>query len=199
MIKQEVDAIRESGYVDERVPIAVLEMFKKSETKNVSTFTDSYHDVYAGIVAGAKGIMVYSYAHRREVPGTYDGYKKAAGEINGEEKLGEAILFGSNFGGIKLEVLSGPAIIPKFFDRKNEEFQIPSVNFIAKEYDEKIWLIAVNSSTEKISVEFRGFPKQTGILEEPFEKREISFEDNGNFKQDFEPLAVHIYRQSCKN
>ncbi|MDO9529645.1 MAG: hypothetical protein Q7J27_10870 [Syntrophales bacterium] len=191
VIQQEVKAIKESGVSNRmKVPIAFLQLSPGDGIP--PTFTEIYYDIYASIIAGAKGVVAYYLHHSREVLGAYDAYAKAAKELAGEAPLGSAVLFGKNYPGISIKILSGPEIVTFLVNRNREEFQCPSINFSAKEHDGRFWLIAVNSSNEKVAAEFRGFPGRSETLKVSFEKREITLK-NGSFREDFEPLAVHIY------
>ena len=78
----------------EKTPVAVLELFYPTEDIKGWKLIEpegSYHDFWQAIVSGAKGIMIYSYFHRQDLPefeAVWQMLNKAASQISGTENLG---------------------------------------------------------------------------------------------------------------
>lgn len=99
------------------------------------------HDVYAGLAAGAKGVLIWSLFPRREVRRTwwlwYDAYAACGRELAGE--LGQALLFGEPRADLRV---SGPA----------------SVSRRELAYGSSRWLLLVQSDRMPAALTVTGFP-----------------------------------------
>ncbi|MDO9565904.1 MAG: hypothetical protein Q7J15_04110, partial [Candidatus Desulfaltia sp.] len=108
---QDTAAIQKANISDRpKAVISFLQMFLEDQKLGLGfgkapTFKDIYHDIYASIAAGAKGVIAYHLSYSYQVPGVYDAFKKAAGEITGSGGLGEVILSGKDFNKVKLKII----------------------------------------------------------------------------------------------
>lgn len=73
------------------------------------------HDVYLGLVSGAKGVLIWSLFPRREVKRTwqlwYDAYAQCGRELGPERGLGEVFLFGERRTDLAVALTAGAAEI----------------------------------------------------------------------------------------
>lgn len=188
-----------------RMPMAVLELFSefpKYQPDLRLNARKAYHDTYASIVAGAKGIFVFSHFHRVRTDGAYDGFKQAAGEI--AAGLGEIIVAGAPRDGVSVEIVQGPVEIPADIPQLTDDSypagpaptMRPSVRFAVWDHAGMTTLIAVNSANVPVHARVRLPYPALASVECPYEKRTVKA-DAGVFEDNFEPLAVHIYRTPC--
>jgi hypothetical protein len=193
----------------EKVPIGIPMLFYDPALMDLITPVEAYHDFYSCLAAGAKGILVFSYWHKRDqgmLQPTYDAYAKAAGEVSGPAGLGQALLFGTDVP-VTCEVTAGAARTWTFRPYGAEEdISYPSVNVLAKAYEGKLYLIAVNSAEGDGSVKARvgGLPATLKAVTTPFEQqldgkqkptgqqRQLAVTD-GQFDDSFGWLGVHVY------
>lgn len=99
------------------------------------------HDVYAGLAAGAKGVLIWSLFKRPQVARTwalwYEAYARCARELAGP--LGEALLFGEPRSQLRVQAP-------------------PGVSRRELAYGRSRWLLLVQSGREPAAVRVRGFP-----------------------------------------
>lgn len=94
----------------DQTPWAVLEMFEEpSEPSSIRAWVR--HDVYASLVAGARGVLVFSGWPRSGFP-AYEAYLSAylevATELNGPLSLATPLLRGAPARPLEFEVVGGP-------------------------------------------------------------------------------------------
>jgi hypothetical protein len=200
-IEQEVQAIEMNGNPADQFPIGVLLMFPWPDGPTM-TGADAYHDTYLSIVSGAKAIMVYGDYYRNAVdPGIYQSYKKAAQELNGSTRLGEAFLFGTPFqGALRANITSGPLKSQQFTDVLLDEtqgnvIQYDSISQRVMAYNDHIYLSAVNSAQAAVGATFPGVRANNGNddVDVLFESRTTTI-NNGAFSDGFSAIGVHNYR-----
>ena len=100
--EQVVAAAETSG----SLPVAVLLMYRDQESAAdvAAIHSRARHDVFLSLIAGAKGILVWSGTNtraglERDFQAFYDGYASAARDLNLEKNLAEVFLFGEDGGG----------------------------------------------------------------------------------------------------
>lgn len=191
----------------ERVPIGIPMLFYVPGAFDVISPVEAYHDFYSCLAAGARGILIFSYWHKRDadvLQKSYEAYAKAASEVSGPEGLGQALLFGED---VKLvpQVLDGPPQTYAFRPTGTDQtISYPSVNVRAKRHEGKLYIIAVNSSERAVQARVKGLPEGLTSLRLPFEKlldeskkptdqpRTVTV-TGGAFEDSFGWLGVHVY------
>lgn len=159
----------------EKTPIGIPMLFYDPGTMDLISPVEAYHDFYSCLAAGAKGILVFSYWHKRDqgmLQATYDAYARAASEVSGPAGLGQALLLGDDVP-VTCEVTEGPAPTMGFRPFGTEQdVSYPAVNALAKAYAGKLYLLAVNSeeSGQMLKVTFGGLPAGLAALTTPFEQ-----------------------------
>ncbi|MDO9556611.1 MAG: hypothetical protein Q7J82_03405, partial [Coriobacteriia bacterium] len=64
----------------------------------------------------------YHLSYSYQVPGVYDAFKKAAGEITGSGGLGEVILSGKDFNKVKLKIIADSHQGEHLFSSESERY-----------------------------------------------------------------------------
>ncbi|MGH8000300.1 MAG: hypothetical protein ACREPR_12930 [Brasilonema sp.] len=180
----------------EKTPLAILELFHE-DGKSIMTAQGAYHDFWQAIVSGAKGIFIFSYWHKRDHPAleaVWQMYNKAAKQITGPEKLGSAILYGKELRNVRFEISTGPKKTNEFkFYDMTKPVSFSSIDLLAKVWNNNIYVFAVNSAQQPVSVRLTGLPskaKQATIL---FENKIVPVTD-GALNTNFALLGVHIFK-----
>lgn len=204
-VESTIEAIKLAGarvgpdYLNgEKTPIGIPMLFCDLREMDVISPVEGYHDFYSCLAAGARGILLFSYWHKRDVAvleKTYDAYAKAASEVAGPEGLGEALLFGTEVA-LTCEVTSGPQRTCNFRPYAlKEDISYPSVNVLAKVYQGSLFVVAVNSNEHAVKVRISGLPEGLQTLGTPFETRETPLQlGGGAFEDSFGWLGVHLYK-----
>jgi len=215
-IETQIEAIERAGFTvgrdylhGQRVPIGVLMMFYEEGNFGVITAVEAYHDFYSAICAGARGIFIFSYWHKRDtapLQETYEAYAKAAGEISGPEQLGKVFLFGEPYSGAGFQVTSGPAMGAPFKPYGyDHELRYPSVNVRALKWNGDLYVLAVSSAEQGIKGHLTGLPEGATEAQALFETvktegaegttspRRLPITD-GALEDSFGWLGVHIYK-----
>jgi hypothetical protein len=201
-VEQEVEAIRQSG--SSAIPLALPEMFQQPDESELSLIPDWVrHDVYLGLVSGAKGVLVFSLRQRTEFPAWrayFDAYRQLGRELLKGEKLGQIFLFGEKRGELAVEIIKGPKTTSFVFPSANikEPIVYPSISWADIAHGNHRYLIAVNSSNEACTAIISGFPYDAVKAETLFESQPSFNIGEGEFETDFKPLEVKIYRFSRK-
>jgi hypothetical protein len=202
-VESEIAAIRKAGYKvgsdylnGEKTPIGIPMLFGNLERMDVITPVEAYHDFYSCIASGARGILIFSYWHKRDLPvleRTWEAYEKAASEITGEERLGEIVLFGEEVRRVRARVLKGPRTTPAFSPYGyRRDIRYASINVLAKRWQGCLYVIAVNSAERSVDavIEGLGGAEEAEVL---FEDRTVPLR-NGRLTDSFTWLGVHIYK-----
>ena len=180
----------------EKTPVAVLELFHDEEDP-LMTPQGAYHDFWQSIVSGAKGILIFSYWHKRDhqtLEKSWQMYNEAAARISGSEQLGSMILYGKEIDSIRFQILAGPKRTNQFaFYDMMKPISFPSLDLLAKAWNGNIYIIAVNSAEKAISARLIGLPKTTTQATVLFENQTVPALD-GVLNANFEPLGVHIFK-----
>jgi hypothetical protein len=180
-MEQEVEAIRQLR--GSRVPLLVPELCKDPEPALFNQIPAWVrHDVYCGLIHGAKGVVIWSLFKRAGVRQSYDiwyeAYAIVARQLTGERKLGEVFLFGEPRHDLKVKQLSGPATVTLADKKKTAEakslsareqagmsLRYPAVSWRELAHGTSRYLFVCNSSPEPVRVAVSGFPKSSAIEE----------------------------------
>lgn len=180
-MEQEVQAIRQLG--SHRTPLVVPELFKDPEPALFSQIPAWVrHDVYCGLIHGAKGVVIWSLFKRASVRESYDiwydAYATAARQLTGERKLGEVFLFGDPRHDLIVEQRSGSATVTLADETKTAEaeslsdreragmnLKYPALSWRELARNTSRYLFVCNSSPESVRVAVSGFPKASAVEE----------------------------------
>lgn len=230
-IERELEGIERAGFevgrdylAGEKTPIAVLQLFYQPDNMGVMAPIEAKHDFWASIAAGARGVLVFSYWHKRDgggmLEGTWDAYCEEAAKITGEERLGQVILFGEPHEDLGAAVVSGPRMSAPFIPYGyNHEIRYPSLTTRAWVHEGNLYIVAVNSSQRGLRAMLTGLPEgatEAVALFEEAEAQEANPEadqqaaegaeegagpaqrtvpiSGGMLQDSFGGLGVHIYR-----
>jgi hypothetical protein len=192
-MEQEKEAIKLVGR-ENITPILLPEMFQEPKAEELNLIPAWVrHDTYLGLISGAKGVIIFSLWPRAKFPShkTYlDAYCKVASEINGKANLGQVFLFGQPKSDLEMKITEGPATAScKFRIRKVETFTYPSITFANIAYGKDRYLIAVNSTKQKVKAEFSGFPKNAASYD-AVSGEKVAAPVDGKLALEFEPYEV---------
>jgi len=189
----------------QRTPIGIPMLFyAKDDSFDVITPVEAYHDFWSCIASGAKGIMVFSYWHKRDLgilQRTWEqGYKRAAANLMSDGKLDQAILFGEDVA-LEVEITKGSPRTVSFRPYGVEEdISYPSVNVVGKSYEGILYIVAVNSQERPVTAKISGLPAGVKEVQVLFESRPEDKGGNsvavadGAFEDSFGWLGVHVYK-----
>lgn len=216
-IEREVEGIGRAGLevgpdylAGQKTPIAVLQLFYSPQKMDVIAPIEATHDFWASIAAGARGVLVFSYWHKRDgggmLEGTWDAYCREAAKITGEERLGAVILFGEPYEDVSFGIVRGPRMSAPFEPYGyNHEVRYPSLTVRAWSFEGNLYVLAVNSAERGVTAIFRGLPGDATEAEVLFEAatpeeegaepvRRVLPISGGSLEDNFAGLGVHIYR-----
>ncbi|MGM0492401.1 MAG: hypothetical protein ACQER1_05630 [Armatimonadota bacterium] len=226
-IEREIEGIQRAGFevgrdylAGEKTPIAVLQLFYNQSMSIISPI-DARHDFWASIAAGARGVMLFSYWHKRDggvLQGTWEAYAECARQLT-EANLGPVILFGEEYEDLSFGIVRGPRMSAPFMPfGYNHEIRYPSLNVRAWTHEGSLYVIAVNSNERSVTARLSGLPEgatEAVALFEEAEAREanpeadqeaVEGEDDGapaqrtlpitagTLEDSFGGLGVHIYQ-----
>ncbi len=195
-IEQELEAFKAEG--KEGVALLVPEMFEQPQKPDLIP-TWVRHDVYLGLVSGAKGVLVFSARQRPTFP-AYDRYLEAyeavLSELKGERNFAELFLFGTRRNDLSVDIISGPqeVTLDAPSGKQGESLRYPSVHFIDLSYGEERYLFAVNSANEPVRAMMGGFSYASVEAHSLFEKVPPFVIGEGEFEAEFQPLEVKGWR-----
>jgi hypothetical protein len=181
----------------EKTPVAILELFHERGNA-IMTPAGAYHDFWQSIVSGARGILIFSYWHKRDHPNlesVWQMYNKAAREIVGSENLGAAILYGERSDNVSFEIVGGPKKTEEFALDDQKSLSFPSIDLLTILWNQQTYVIAVNSANQPVAARLTGLPKTTARATVLFENM-MAPVNNGVLNADFKPLGVHIFKMS---
>lgn len=186
-----------SNYLNgEKIPVAILQLFYE-QGKKVITPEGAYHDFWQSIVSGARGILIFSYWHKRDHPNlesVWQMYNKAAKEITGSEQLGAAILFGDRSKKVSFQITSGPNRTNQFsVDQSKELISFPAIDILTLVWNQITYVIAVNSAEQNVAARLTGLPQNAVLATVLFENSTLAV-SNGSLNTSFKPLGVHIFK-----
>ncbi len=192
-IEQELAAI--SGAETPALPIAVLQMGAADVALTPEAITARVrHDVFASLVAGAKGIIVDSL---RIQPGFdshgawFGAYCNVVAELGRQDGPGEILLSGRRCNDLTAEVVGGPATL--LID--GEQQATVSMANIAIGTERYVTL--VNSTASGVRVRVNGLPDATiGIVDALAPENEPLKANAGSVEVALGPLGVRMLRIS---
>lgn len=212
-IESEIEAIHIAGHEvgrdylnGQRTPIAVLMLFGNGEKADVISPLEARHDFWSSICAGAQGVLIFSYWHKRDtqvLEKSYQEYAKAARQISGDERLGQVFLFGEPVKDVRFAVTKGPLMGAPFQPNGYDtEMRYPSLNVRAMKWNGNLYVLAVNSAERGVTATISGLPEtvtQATALFEPASKDEPDAPRmlpiaGGSLTDVFAGLGVHIYK-----
>jgi hypothetical protein len=150
-IEQEVNAINQLNKLDtvNRIPISVLQM-SADPAKTYDSVIPRWirHDCYLSLLCGAKGIMIWSLAHRASLTRTYNThyntYATIATELTGSLGLGQVFLFGKEINTIACTQTSGATTASVVMDKVTTTHQVLTVKTYC--FRKNLYFFATNSS-----------------------------------------------------
>lgn len=214
-VEQEVQAIEKLKKQDQRlrIPLVMPELCQDpknpSDDKLIPAWTR--HDVYLGLMSGAKGVSIWSLFKRGGVKRTwsiwYDSYSKVANELTGELKLGEVFLFGQETDDFKIKQTQGPKSIKLFVgdrtklelgtiteaERKGSTHVYPCLTTKTINYKGSTYLFLCNSHAEKKLKLTVTIPAGHKVSLLP-ENKPATLNAQGKLLVELPPYAVPIYR-----
>ena len=135
---------------DEQTPWAVLEMFAQPDTADLDRVGAWVrHDVYASLVGGARGVLVFSGWPREgfDAYGTYlDAYLEVAAELNGAQSLATPLLRGVPSSDVEVRLVEGPQTVAV------GGRDVRSVAWTVVRDGETTWAYVVNSAEVAVGV-----------------------------------------------
>ena len=193
-LEQEIEAIRRAN--PSAIPIAVPEMFQQPPDELLAMVPRWVrHDIYLSLVAGAKGIIVFSGWARPKFPAYqayYDAFAACAREIGGPLKLGQVFLFGERRDDLRVKVLDGPRHVTMTFQKHTREY--PSVSFLDAAYGDARYLFVVNSANEPVRAKIEGLPRAPVRVADLFAPDAKVQAAERSFEVPLRPLDVRAFR-----
>lgn len=173
-VEQEIETIHAAGRPG-AIPLLLLELCKDpapGEENQIRTWVR--HDVYLGLIGGAKGVLIWSLYPRKEVQRTwqlwYDAYAECGRELNGERGLAQVLLFGQRRANLKVRQLSGETSVTVMLGGKVEAgttsdkersirgSRLGAWTSAEFAYGDSRWLFLVNSSNTPSRFAVSGWP-----------------------------------------
>jgi hypothetical protein len=197
-IEQEIEAIKLSENKN-AIPVAVTEMFQQPPATEVKLI-DSWirHDVYSSLIAGAKGVLIFSaskrpgFAARKEY---LSSYLRVCHELNGHLKLGQVFLFCTPMNDITLTITDGPQTVPFKYKAAGVDTTYPSVSMANIAYNNSRYVFLVNSSDKQVEAVVGGLVYGSGVtIEDLFAVNEKFTAPEGDFSVKLEPLETKAFR-----
>jgi hypothetical protein len=224
-VEQEIKAVEQLFKQDGRTRTALVMPELCQDPKDPA---DDYlipvwtrHDVYLGLMSGAKGVAIWSLFKRPGVKRTwqiwYDSYSQLAKELTGELALGKVFLQGKENAVIKVHQTSGPEWISLFVgdrtklelgtiteaERKGGLCRFPALSCRVLDYNGSTYLFLCNSHPEKevkVTIFWPHLPQKSKVFRLPEnDECSLSFSGEGNeseIKTQLAPFSVEIYRFS---
>jgi hypothetical protein len=161
------------------------------------TPAQTYHDFWSAIASGVRGIAVFAYNRAlQDDPSLVTNLQQlnlAASQLTGPEKLGDAILYGTQ-DPVTFTISSGPTQTVAFQPPSEPApLQFSSLNVLSKTWSDTVFVIAVNSTDQAVTAVISNVPSFAASAALPFESRSVVV-TNGSFTDSFPPWGVHIYK-----
>jgi hypothetical protein len=195
-IEQEIEAIKMSGRRN-AIPIALPEMFQQPANGELSQInTWARHDAYAALIAGAKGIVIFSASRRPKFTARTEylkSYLQICKELTGKLNLGQIFLFGERRKDISISILEGPETVALKGRRINKKY--PSISMANIAYKNCRYVFLVNSSNKPVEAVVGGLVYGSGItVQDVFDPKQKFTAPEGDFEVELKPLEVKAYR-----
>ena len=185
----------------EKTPIGIPMLFNSSlDRMDPISPVGAYHDFWSCIASGAKGIFVFSFWHRRDLPllrKTWeDGYFRAGKSLMSVPGLDQALLFGEDLP-LTVDVIKGSPLTPTFRPYGAEEdIALPAVNVLGKTHEGRLYIVSVSSRERPVTARIGGIPEGIQTLEVHGEERKQGNTVSvaaGTVEDSFPWLTVHLY------
>lgn len=149
-------------------PWAVLEMFAQPDAADLGRVRAWVrHDVYASLVVGARGVLVFSGWPRAgfEAYGAYlDAYLEVASELNGPESLATPLLRGVPNRDVTIRRVEGPATVAVGGS------EVRSVAWSIVRDGDTLWAYVVNSAEVAVSLQIQTRCRSEVVLGPPLDR-----------------------------
>jgi len=214
-VEQEINAIQALKKKDHRSRIALVMPELCQDPKNPSDDilipTWTRHDIYLGLMSGAKGVSIWSLFKRAGVKRTwsiwYQSYAEIGKELTGKLKLGDVFLFGEQDTKLTIKQTDGPQSIELFVgdrtklelgtiteaERKGGSFTYPTLSSKAFRYKGSTYVFLCNSHpTKSIRVTTQLSPTDKAFIlpkESP-----VPLKDSSQLISVLPPYAVLMYK-----
>jgi hypothetical protein len=157
-IRQEVEA---AGQASRKLsPLLIPEMFQNApagRSDQIGRWVR--HDVVRGLIEGAKGLLIFSFARRanfEDYETYFSAYQKITPILCGARELGQALLLGENIPGAIVDLSNG--IKDLSIDAFGKTISVPAVGLRAIRYHGAVYVLLANSTGKEISGSLRGLP-----------------------------------------
>ncbi|MGB0582348.1 MAG: hypothetical protein ACPGVU_21865 [Limisphaerales bacterium] len=214
-VEQEVLAIEQLAKANDnrqRIPLLMPELCKDPVDPAHDHLIPRWvrHDVYLGLMSGAKGVAIWSLFRRAEVRRTwpiwYDAYAHVANDLTGPLALGQVFLFGEKTKRFPTRIVYEPKTVELKKraskklevgttgdgERKEDQIIYPSMTVSEYEHEGVTFLFLCNSSNERLTY-------LASVSNEQFEVTDLFARRGYTHKDDrlygwLEPLEVKCYR-----
>jgi len=161
-MQQEVEAARHAPR--KLTPLLILEMFQNAPAGRKGQIGRWVrHDVVRGLIEGASGLLVFSFARRNNFE-DYEAYFSAYTTITpilcGAGELGKALLLGENIPTAIVDLPDG--IKDVAIEAFGKTTSVPAVGLRTVRYRDAVYVLLANSTAKEISGSLKGLP-----VEEP--------------------------------
>lgn len=209
-MEQECDVINKTGRSG-AFPILMPELCKDPEPGEESEIAGWVrHDVYLGMISGAKAVNIWSLFKRTEVKKTYDlwynAYAECASELTGKKALAQIFLFGEQRSDLKvvrnddhksaLLAIGGAAEPTTTNEQERDAKKIAFASWSSAElaYGKSRYLFIVNSANEKAEFTISGWPKGSQAVNVFTDESIPLAGEEGNFKIELLAYGVKALR-----
>ena len=202
-VEQEIAAINQLKYSigpnfntgHQKTPMLINETICYNGTCTAAA--DYRHDVFAGLSAGAQGILTYFYygsAGGQDISafqGTQGAFAQITSLVNGSSGLGEWALKGLHQADLQVNITSGPATTTPLPNPAKTSY--PSVRAATFDWAGTRIVIAVNSNSSQVTATMSGLPASGLNVQVLGESRTVPI-SSGVITETFAGSAVHIYQ-----
>lgn len=199
-----------------RTPIVMPQLSRDPDAASMDSMIPVWvrHDIYLGLMTGARGVAIWSLFKRREVKRThhifYAAYAKVGRELTGPLRLGQVFLFGEDRANLVVRQVSGPGTVELFTGPRNkleedtmakEEMQrhthhYPALATREISYGGQRYLFLCNSTAEEIVCEIEAIPLKGSQVDDIFEGKVLIPGNGGRLLRTLGPWDVHAVRIS---
>ena len=166
-----------------RTPLMMPQMSRDQEDPALDSMVRAWarHDVYLGMMTGAKGVLIWSLFPRQQLMRShkihYDAFSEAGMELTRELNLGKVFLFGEEKADLTVQQTEGIREVELYIGPKNkieenttsdEERErylkaYPALTTREISYAGRRYLFLCNSSTEPMVCEVEGLPRYAKV------------------------------------
>ena len=210
-VEQELEAIRTAGARAGSFALVMPELCQDpppGEETEIRAWVR--HDVYLGLLAGARGVMIWSLFKRKEVRNTwqiwYDAYAECARELNGTAELAAVLLFGRPMKDLQVATthgtggnaplkLGGTMEPETSSPEESRPREITAPTWLAREFafHTSRYLFVVHSGNEPAGFEISGWPPGS-IAESAFDGKPLALHHGTALKFDLPAYGVLAIR-----